>query len=107
MNNEDKTDTEQPIMLDQFLADVLTASARNTANASNAALKAQVISYYIERTTVERIRERIEALLDGPYMPMPSAIRWALYPNHEQIKEAAIVQAKLDYSFLWDRHGDI
>lgn len=62
-------------------------------NAADAAWTGnQLLEFYRNRTkeveaTLELIRARIGALLDGPYMPTPRAIEAALWPSSDHVHD--------------------
>lgn len=90
----ESTDTIQPgDMADvdpaamELVVRIMQQSAKDAAWTTN-----QLLESYQSRTaeleaTLNLIRTRISALLDGPYMPTSRAIEAALWPSSEQVQD--------------------
>lgn len=64
---------------DKLLADVIGASLRQTHQATNAVIDNLTRDLERTRARLEIVRERVQSLLDGPYIPNPDRIREALW----------------------------
>lgn len=71
-----------------LLADVMTASLRQTQEITNLVIDNLENDLRRERARNQVIVADIEALLSEKWMPTPDAIRMALYPLDVRIKEA-------------------
>lgn len=82
------TAVEQGQPFSPLVADVLSAMTAQTASITNQVMdnyQAQVESLEAE---LYAVRQGVSLLLSGPYMPMPDAIRRAVfYPAQELIDE--------------------
>jgi len=81
-------EVQQDAPFSPLVADILGAKAGQTASVTNQVMdnyQAQIESLEAE---LYAIRQGVSVLLSGPYMPMPEAIRRAVfYPAQELIDE--------------------
>lgn len=75
-----------------LLADILSANARTTADATNRVIDSlrQQLDYAHARAAL--VEERMVRLLDGPWMPTSQALLDALYPSDEKIRARAATE---------------
>ena len=76
------THTDPPFT--PLVADILTAMTSQTAAVTTTVIDNLTEQLADSQAEVDAIRDRIQALLDGPYMPTPDAILRALWPNEAE-----------------------
>ena len=77
--------TEAP--LSPLVAGILTAMNSQTAAVTNNVIDNLTEQLADANATLDAIRDRIQELLSGPYMPLPGHILTALWPTAEQRAE--------------------
>lgn len=78
-----------PVTITPLVADILTVMISDSADVNQrliASLTTQVDEY---RAELGLIRNRVEVLLSGPYMPTPAALIGALWPGQAAVEAAA------------------
>lgn len=74
------------VLIDPLVAGLMEASMKATAAAADDVIGHLTFRADRAEAQLELIRERVNALLDGPWMPMPDAIRHALWPSDGAIR---------------------
>jgi hypothetical protein len=70
----------------ELIVRVMQQNAKDAAWTANELLHAYKSQAEQAEATLELIRDRIYALLSGPYMPTSHAIEAALWPSREQVE---------------------
>lgn len=75
------------VLIHPLVAALMTASMMATAAETDQVINA--LQYRAARAEAELdlVRQSVSTLLEGPYMPMPDALRNALWPARETIDE--------------------
>jgi len=73
------------VPISPLMADLMTSMLTATQHTTNLVLDNLNTDLATERARVDAIRAGVLDLMDGPWMPMPDAIRRALYPSAEMI----------------------
>jgi hypothetical protein len=75
----------EPVLIDPLVARLMEASLAQTHAVTNSVI--DDLTYRAKRaeTELQLVRDTVSALLDGPWMPMPDAIRRALWPGREAV----------------------
>jgi hypothetical protein len=68
----------------ELMGQLMTASLAQTQDVTNRVIDSLTADLADAHATVDAIRWRIGALLDGPYMPSADALIAALWPNEEE-----------------------
>jgi hypothetical protein len=74
-------------LIDPLLAQVLEANAKSLEAATNTVIDAQKRDILMLSAELALVRDRIEGLLFGEYMPTGDAIRRAMYPARSSVEE--------------------
>lgn len=83
MENDSKT--EAPL-IDPLVVQILEANSAALAHTTNTLIDNLTAQLDEERATVAAIRDQIESLLSGPWMPTSDALRGALWPSKEAVR---------------------
>jgi hypothetical protein len=78
-------ENETAPLIDPLVIQILEANATALAHTTNALIDGLQAQLDDERATVAAIRDQISMLLDGPWMPTPSAILRALWPSEKTL----------------------
>jgi hypothetical protein len=68
----------------ELMGQLMTASLAQTQDVTNRVIDSLTADLADAHATLDAIRWRIGALLEGPYMPNPDALIAALWPNEEE-----------------------
>lgn len=74
-----------PTLIDPLVARILEANSRGLAHTTNTLIDNLTHQAETAEATIRAIREEVELLLSGSYMPTPAAILKALWPSEEFI----------------------
>lgn len=77
-----------------LVAELITASLTRTQQVTNQVIENLEAMNADLRAELSAVREEVLALLDGRYMPMPEAIRRALYPSRAAIASRREVEER-------------
>lgn len=76
--------TDAPL-IDPLVAQILEANSRGLARTTNMLIDSLTAQLDEAQATNKAIREGIDALFAGPYMPTPAMVLSALWPPEEAI----------------------
>lgn len=79
------TNDSKQALIDPLVVQILQQQSADLAYTTNALVEGLQHSSDMYSATVDAIRDRIQSLLEGPYMPSPAALLIALYPSEAAI----------------------
>lgn len=78
------TFADMPPEATDLVIQIMQANASQAASTTNYLLDSLTEQVADSRATVDAIRARVQALLDGPYQPSADAIYRALWPGEDE-----------------------
>lgn len=82
------TKLTKPVLLDPLIASLMEASMAQTHAVTDSLIDSLTHRAKRAEAQLQIVREVVTALLDGPWMPTPDAIRSALWPSRETVDAA-------------------
>jgi hypothetical protein len=75
----------EPVLIDPLVAKLMEASMKQTHAVTDQVIES--LTYRAKRAEAELrlVRETVGELLAGPWMPVPAALREALWPSRETV----------------------
>lgn len=78
-------DSKQAPLIDPLVAQILEQNSKDLAWTTNTLIDNLTVERDELQAEIKAVRAAVEVLLSGPYMPMPDAIRLALWPSAHSI----------------------